>query len=67
MSDALRQELRADPPLAFSALADADADRLAAMLRDAREQQHRALAQAIDDGLGFVPRLLRGAVRKASF
>jgi hypothetical protein len=67
MSDGLRQELGAELPPAFGELAPADAERLAAMLRDAREQQQRALAQAIDDGLGFVPRLLRGVVRKALF
>lgn len=65
--DDLRRELRADPPPAIAALDDADLARLTTALRDAREHQSTALEEATDQGLAFIPRLLRGTVKKALF
>jgi hypothetical protein len=68
MSDetgALRDELRADVPRGIAALPAADRETLTRLVRDARHRQRAALEQALDDGLGFVPRMLRGPVKKA--
>ena len=51
----------------LAALSDADIDALAKAIVDARRSQKEALAAAIDSGLNIVPRVLRGAVRKALF
>jgi hypothetical protein len=40
-----------------------DAERLAALIVDARDRQARALDQAIEGGLRHIPHLLRGAVK----
>jgi hypothetical protein len=61
----LARELRAELPPAIAGLDAADAERLAELLAGARERQHTALIGAVDDGLGFVPRLLRGPVKRA--
>jgi hypothetical protein len=65
--EALRAELGADPPPAVAALAPAHLEALTAALAAARAHQAAALADAMDSGLGFVPRLLRGAVKKVLF
>lgn len=65
--DDLKRELRADPPPAIAALDDADLARLTATLRGAREHQTAALEAATDQGLAFIPRLLRGTVKKVLF
>jgi hypothetical protein len=62
--DQLRHELGAELPPSLNALSDADRARLAELLAAARSRQARALAQAIDEGLGFVPRLARIAVKR---
>lgn len=64
---ALRAELRAEPSPAVRALEDDDQRRLAELIRAAGERQQLALEAAIDHGLGFIPRLARGAVKKALF
>jgi hypothetical protein len=51
----------------LAALSDQDLDTLATAIADAGRSQKAALADAIDDGLNIVPRVLRGAVRKALF
>lgn len=51
----------------LAALSDKDLDTLATAIADAGRSQKAALADAIDDGLNIVPRVLRGAVRKALF
>jgi hypothetical protein len=63
--DQLRHELGATLPPSVAALSDADRARLAELLATARQRQARALAQAVDEGLGFVPRLARIAVKRA--
>lgn len=58
-----------DGPLTpgLAALSAADLDALAGAISEATHQQETALAEAIDNGLTIVPRVLRGAVRKALF
>ncbi|GGO94368.1 hypothetical protein GCM10011584_35240 [Nocardioides phosphati] len=51
----------------LAALSDADIDALAKAIVDATRSQKQALAAAIDNGLDIVPRVLRGAVKKALF
>ncbi len=54
-------------PIKIKGLAAADAARLAEMVDDAKVRQQQALDDAIDGGLGHIPRLLRGPVRKVLF
>jgi hypothetical protein len=65
--EALAQELGAAPPPEFERLDPGDLRRLRELLAGRREQQSRDLRDAIDDGLGFVPRLARGAAKRALF
>jgi len=65
--EALTRELGAAPPPEVAALEAGDAQRLADAIAAARERQQQLLAQAADDGLRFVPRLLRGPVKKVLF
>ena len=68
MSDplsALRDEVRATPPPAFATLAPEQLEVLHRAVADARARQAAALRTAIDDGLGFLPRLMRAAVKRA--
>lgn len=65
--DPLEAALGAPPP---PDLADMDEDlrrRLAELVGRARDDQARALDQAIEGGLNHIPRPLRGMVRKALF
>ena len=48
----------------IEALADHEKQDLSDALRDARHRQAKALAEAGEEGLKYVPALLRGAVRK---
>ena len=61
----LRAELRADPPAGLAALSAEDVEALVAAIRDARAHQSAAIDRAFDGTLNHVPRLLRGAIRKA--
>jgi hypothetical protein len=63
--EGLRKELRATPPPSVEGLTAEELETLSRLLRAAREQQRAALERAIDDGLGFLPRLLRGPVKRA--
>lgn len=65
--EALRHELRAEPPAGFAALDPAALAELTRMLRDARHAELAAMEAAADKGLAFIPRLLRGAVKKVLF
>ena len=68
MTDAaaeLERELRADVPAAVAALPPEDLRHLTAALADQRAAQLRAADEAIDEGLRFLPRVLRAVVRKA--
>lgn len=63
----LRRELDAEPPEEIAALGDPELIALTNMLRASSERQSMALRSAIDDGMRFLPRILRGAVRRALF
>jgi len=64
---ALERELGAPPPDSFVALGPAELAALADALAAAREHQWAALEEASERGLRFVPRLLRGPVKKVLF
>jgi hypothetical protein len=61
----LQQEVRAMPPPAIAALDPRELEVLRAAVAKARASQNEALEKAIDDGLGFLPRMLRGVVKRA--
>lgn len=60
----LHQALGTSPPAGLDVLADADRERLATMIDDARHAQREALSAAIDGGLAKLPRLVRLAASK---
>ena len=64
-AQALALEIRAAPPPSIAALAPDQLEVLRTAVADARARQAEALETAIDDGLGFLPRLMRGAVKRA--
>jgi len=66
-ADELQDELGAELPPAIGALGDVELAVLTGALRRAREHQKQALSAATDTGLRFVPRLLRGPVKKVLF
>jgi hypothetical protein len=61
---ALESELGAPPPPAVCGLPDESLQALAGAVRTARHRQAAALAAAREGSLEFIPRLLRGPVRK---
>ncbi|RZQ62235.1 hypothetical protein [Amycolatopsis suaedae] len=61
----LAEQLPGPLPPGIDALSEEDKQRLADALRSARHQQAAALAAAGEEGLRYVPALLRGVVRKA--
>ena len=54
-------------PVDPAGLTDADRERLAGLVGDARRRQAEALDRAIDGGLRHIPRLLRGTVKALLF
>ena len=58
----LVEELGAELPPAVAALPAQTLAELADALAAARREQARALTEAVEGGLGFLPRLLRGPV-----
>lgn len=60
----LAEQLKGPLPAGIAELDDVAKEDLADALRDARRRQTAALAKAGEDGLSYVPALLRGAVRK---
>jgi len=56
-----------DAVAATPGLSAADAERLAALIADAKERQARALRGAIDGGMGHIPRILRGPIKALLF
>jgi hypothetical protein len=60
----LAEQLGAPLPDGIDALPEADKRDLAEALREARHRQAKALGEAGEEGLRYVPALLRGAVRK---
>lgn len=63
----LETELGAALPPGLAGLSDTDATHLADAIEAARKRQSAALRTATDSGLDFVPRLLRGPVKKVLF
>jgi hypothetical protein len=64
-ADALAHELRGPVPESLSALDDAALADLTDAIRDARHRQAAALAEAGEQSLRHIPRLLRIPLRKA--
>lgn len=64
MERTLTGQLGGPVPAGIEALADDEKQDLSDALRDARRRQAKALAEAGEEGLKYVPALLRGAVRK---
>lgn len=56
-----------DVVAATPGLSDADAERLAELIADAKDRQARALREAINGGMGHIPRLLRGPIKALLF
>jgi hypothetical protein len=65
--DTLEQELGARLPEGLDVLSAKELTALAGLLRDAKKRQARELADGVEDSLNFVPRLMRGPVRKILF
>lgn len=63
----LARELGVSPPPEFAALSPAELTKLADLLAQAREQQSAALQDALEGGLGYLPRLVRGTVKRVLF
>ena len=61
----LQRELRADVPPGIATLQPEDLCHLTSALAARRAAQLEAANEAIENGLGFLPRLLRTVVRKA--
>ena len=61
----LEHELRGEVPPGIAGLPPERIAHLAASVRDQRHAQRAAADEAIESGLGFLPRVLRLAVRKA--
>jgi hypothetical protein len=61
----LRRQLNAEVPPSIAALPEGDLETLTRLLHDARIQQRNALEHAIDEGLSFLPRMMRGVVKRA--
>lgn len=60
----LEAELQDELPPSFRSLEEADLQRLTTLLRDARREQRAALQDALDAAFGFVPRVLRGPIKR---
>lgn len=64
---ALRRELNADCTHLVSALDAAELARLTDAVRAAKQAQKRALNEAINEGMSFVPALLRIPLKRILF
>jgi hypothetical protein len=60
----LREQLRAEPPEALRALPGAHLRHLADAISTARRRQAEALQEAGDQAFHYVPRLLRGPIKR---
>jgi hypothetical protein len=65
--DSLEHELGARVPEGVAALPAADLGTLADLLRSAKRRQAQQLEEGVEDSLDFVPRLMRGPVRRILF
>lgn len=55
------------PPPAFEAMSAADIQALSDTLQEAHRRQQTQLKESLEHALSYVPKLLRGAVRKVLF
>ena len=65
--DILEGELGGEVPVGFEQLSDEQLLALADLLQDARARGQAELHVGVEDSLNFVPRLMRGSVRKILF
>jgi len=65
--DILEGELGGEVPVGFEQLDDEQLLALADLLQDARARGQAELHDGVEDSLNFVPRLMRGSVRKILF
>lgn len=65
--DRLAAEYGATLPPGLAALTAEQQDKLVVAIEEARVRQARALVKATDHGLDFIPKLLRGSVKKVLF
>lgn len=61
----LARELRGPVPSEVASLKGAEIEHLAGLIAEARHRQAAEIAAAAERGLSYVPRLLRGPLRKA--
>jgi hypothetical protein len=65
--DTLEDELGGPLPEGLDVLSAKQLQTLADLLADAKERQAQELREGVEDSLNFVPRLMRGSVRKILF
>jgi hypothetical protein len=65
--DTLEDELGAPMPEGLEVLSAAEMQTLAGLLAAAKARQAQELEQGLEESLNFVPRLMRGPVRKILF
>ncbi len=63
----LAQELGGTPPADLNSLSETELTLLADAVARLKARQQQDLGKALEDALGHVPALLRGAVRKILF
>ena len=63
----LQSLLGSELPAGVAELPDAQQQALAELLRECRERQSRELEQTLEEALGYVPALMRGAVKRILF
>lgn len=63
----LRKELGGTAPAALSQLSADEQKKLLQSVRDAKKKQRTALTAAIDEGMSFVPALLRIPLKRILF
>ncbi len=64
---ALEAELGGRAPARLDALDEAQLRSLTTLLHDAKSRQSEALDAAVEQSLEFVPKMMRGSVRKILF
>jgi hypothetical protein len=64
---ALRRELGEPAAEALSSVSGVEAEHFANLLTEARETERRAMQDAAESSLSFVPRFARGAVKRIVF
>lgn len=67
VDEALRAAIGGEPPDSVAQL-DHDAQRaLGTLIADSRNRQQQQLGKALEDALGYLPRMLRAPVRRVLF